>query len=589
MTTDGSGHVDRANEAQVAFADDRAAALLSGHLDELCAPPADTWRRVKQNASRTVYRGEIDGVTIYVKHFHSRSAVHRVLRILGSSDAMREFRYTTFLARHGVATAPALAACADGTRQWLATRAVEPAKPADAWHAEQLGAGPAGKRRIQRAIVELAGMVGRMHAAGIVHRDLHCGNVLVRTDGEDEDVRLVLMDLHRAGRRRRLSRRERAANLAHLFHDRYHMTSRTERLRFLKHYLAAAGAEGSLRGWQVLVEHFAALHTTRQHRQRDRRMFGRGKYFTRLVLPRGWRARVILASKRKLGGSKAAGCVFTPDEWRAALAEPEALLDADAEGAEQVKNSRSSLVVRRRMRIGSHEVDVYVKRSRRKRWWKNVLDCFRGSPPDRAFRLGHALLTRHVATALPLAALERRAGVALRDSILITEAVDAPRLDEFLNAWLAVPPAGDIPLTAPQQRQLAREVLWQLGRLLRRLHDNRFAHRNLKANTLRVRWSPRESPEIVLVGLDGLNRPRVLTARRRFQGLMRLNVSLLKCHAVNRAGRLRMLMGYLRRVGMGRVPFKPYWRMLEDWSARKLRRQINSRRKRQKAARRPRP
>jgi len=46
-------------------------------------------------------------------------------------------------------------------------------------------------------------------------------------------------------------------------------------------------------------------------------------------------------------------------------------------------------------------------------------------------------------------------------------------------------------------------------------------------------------------------------------------------------------MGYLRRPGVGTMDFKRYWRALEDWSARKLRRQIRSRRRRQKAARRP--
>jgi len=88
-----------------------------------------------------------------------------------------------------------------------------------------------------------------------------------------------------------------------------------------------------------------------------------------------------------------------------------------------------------------------------------------------------------------------------------------------------------------------------------------------------------------LLELDGLRRVRFLSARARFQGLMRLNVSLLKCPVVNRAGRLRMLVGYLRRPGRGPINFKPYWRLLEDWSARALRRRIRSRRKRQRAAR----
>ena len=142
-------------------------------------------------------------------------------------------------------------------------------------------------------------------------------------------------------------------------------------------------------------------------------------------------------------------------------------------------------------------------------------------------------------------------------------------------------------MTVNQRRLLGREVLWQLGRMLQRLHDYRFAHRDLKATNLLIRWSPGQSPEIVLVDLDGLSRRAMMTARCRFQGLMRLNVSLLKCPAVNRAGRLRMLMGYLRRLGTGRVAFKPYWRTLEDWSKKKLRQQIRVRRRAQKAVRRP--
>ena len=77
-----------------------------------------------------------------------------------------------------------------------------------------------------------------------------------------------------------------------------------------------------------------------------------------------------------------------------------------------------------------------------------------------------------------------------------------------------------------------------------------------------------------------------MTARQEFQGLMRLNVSLLECPAVTHAGRLRMLLGYLRRPGAGRINFKPYWRQLQRWSRGKIRRQIRSRQRRQRAQRR---
>jgi len=562
------------------FADSDAAELLSGRLAELCDPNEASWDLIKQNASRTVYRGYIEGRQIYVKHFHSRTFSYRVGRLLGASDARDEMRFSEYLADRGVKVPKVLAAMWHGDMEWVATLAVSPALPADEWHEQQLHLDKPGQRRIRQATLSLAELVGRMHAAGVAHGDLHCGNVLIRTDSDPPA--LVLTDLHRTHGCRRLSRRLRAANLAQLFYDRYNFTHRTDRLRFLKRYLQASGADGTLRGWQLLVEDAARRHTRRQHAQRDRRIFADNSYFQKLSLPGGWRAHVVLRSKRKLAGSKVAELIFTVDQWHSLLCEPDSLTAGDAE---VVKDSRSSLVVKRNITLGDQEVTVYVKRARRKRPWKLIGDCFRPSRALRAFGLGHALLTRRIPVALPLAAMERRVGPFLVDSILITEAVDWPRLDEFLTLWLARMPTGSARLSARQQHQLGKQVLWQMGRLLQRLHDNNFAHRDLKASNMFVRWRLGHSPEIVLVDLDGLRRVRSITMRQRFQGLMRLNVSLLKCPVVDHHGRLRMLLGYLRRPGCGRINFKPYWRVLEDWSERKLQQQIRSRRQVQLARR----
>lgn len=568
-----------AGMGKVRFADAQTEAMLRPYLAML-SDPGDGWTIVKQNVSRTVYRGTLEDRDVYLKHYHGRSWDHRFRRMLGFSEAKHEFRLAVYLQSRDVPTAAPLAARCDREGEWLLTRAVAPARPCDTWHEEQLRRGEQGEAMIRRGTAALGALIGRMHRAGVVHCDLHCGNVLVRTDRSAP--RLVLMDLHRAYHRRRLSRRRKAANLAHLFHDRHHFTTRTDRLRFLKHYIIASGSSGSIRGWLYLIEKFARRHTHRQHAQRARRARGLNRYFAPMQLPGGWRGHVVLASKRHMGGSRAARMVFTRAGWLEALGDMDALFSSP--DAEVVKDGRYSRIVRRRMRIGAHEVDVFLKRQR-PRFGKLLVDCLRESRPLRAFRLGHALLTRRIATALPLAALEKRRGPFLRDSLLITETVSAPHLYDFMNTRLSVPPKGDTPLSVPQQRQLAQEVLWQLGRMLQQLHDNRFSHRDLKATNLRVRWSPGERPEVVLLDLDGMRNVVCMTARRKLRGLMRLNVSLLQCPVVNHAGRLRMLLGYLRRPGVGRINFKPYWRLLEEWSARKLRQQIRSRRRRQRRRR----
>lgn len=576
---------NKSRTGKIIFADQQASELLAGFEQQLDNPQPEEWELVKENSSRSVYRGEIDDTVIYLKHFHNLSWTHRLGRLLGFSDAMREMKFSKYLREHHVRTAPVLAVRCDRKTEWLATRAVKPAESVDKAHGEQLSQGQAGKRRIQKYIVAMGKLIGRMHRVGVVHWDLHCGNILLKTNTKKPT--LILMDLHRMGKRRRLPRRIMAANLAQLYYDRMHVTSRTERLRFLKHYLAECRCGGTLRGWMFMIENFAYRHIKKQYNQRDRRIFGRSRYFTPIKLDKGWHGHVVLASKRKLGGSKVAEIIFTKEDWEAALAEPGALFDESASGREVYKDSRSSTVIRRKMKIGQNEVDVFVKRPRRKQFWKILPDMFRPSRPARAFKLGHELLTRRIATALPLAAIERRTGLFLRESILITEAVDSPHMYDFLKTWLSIPPRGDTPLSEPQQRQLAQEVLWQLGRVLQQLHDNNFSHRDLKATNIRIRWLDGTRPEVVLVDLDGLRHVRMMTTQQRFKGLMRLNVSVLQCPSVNHAGRLRMLLGYLRRPGSGRIHFKPYWRMLETWSAQKLEKQIRSRRKRQRAARRP--
>ena len=552
-------------------------------IAEFAHPQHGRWEIVKQNVSRTVYRGSLGNMEVYLKHFHSRSLLHRLGRWIVGGEAMGEMNSLLYLRSCGMEVATPLAAGRTGTIEWLATAAICPSQQGDLWHQHQLAGGPAGYQRIRQATVALGRLIGRMHAVGVLHRDLHCGNILVRTDTPQPT--LVLMDLHRLHRKRRLSRRSRAANLAQLLHDRWDFTTRSDRLRFLRSYLSESGAEGSPRAWQEEVEVFARRHRRRQYAQRDRRILGEGRYFGPIQLSDGWRGHVVLASKYRPAGSRAAEAEFTIQDWRLALRNPTALL---TEGPlEVVKDSPSSRIVRRNLRVGPHHLEVFVKQARRKKWWKAPADCLRPSRSIRAFELGHALLTRRVATAIPLAAMERRKGPWLCDSILITEAVDAPVLNRFMETQLSAPAMGSVPKTDIQRRQLAQEVLWQLGRLLQRLHDNNFAHRDLKSENILVQRQGTSRPEVVLVDLDGLSRRRFLTARRRFQGLMRLNVSLLESRVVSHAGRLRMLQGYLRRPGGGLVNFKPYWRMLEDWSAKKLRQQIRSRRRRQKAARRP--
>ncbi len=554
-------------DAKVHFGDGNAAALLAGRVDELFSPDKHGWQQVKHNPSRTVYRGQIGDEEVFVKHFHSRSILRRLACRLGISDAKRELCFARYLNSCGVPAAPVLAATWRGAVQWVVTKAVRPAQSGDEWHVARLARGGEGREAIRQVARRLAEMVARMHAAGVIHRDLHAGNVQVRS-GERRGE-LVLMDLHRVRRRRRLSRRAKAANLAQLCHDRAPFTTRSERLRFLRDYLRFSGAGGSLRGWDMMVSLFYQRYSRRHQAHRDRRILGDNRYFTRVRLPGGWRGHVVLACNRRMAGSIAAGQTFTAEDWLEALAQPGSL--GSSREAAVVKESPSGKVVRRVLRVGDSDLDVYVKSPRRKRLIKVLGDYLRRGRAIRAFKLGHMLLSRHFATALPLAALQRRRGGALLESVLITEAVDAAAMKEFFSQALG-PPGEDLSPAETKGRLLsAHRMLWRLGRMLRRLHRGRWAHRDLKeANVLAYLRGDGSGPQPVLIDLDGLSRLPVLTRRRMYQNLARLDVALRRIPAVTAACRLRVLLGYLAGPGSGHVNFKIPWRVVEQMSIRKM-------------------
>ena len=307
------------NADAIRFADADARRRMEPLLSDLTK---DKWTVVKNNSSRTVYRfdgtdlksSQGDVGVLYLKHFHSSSLFHRLLGHMGLSDARCEMKFSRRLSEKGVAVQKVLAAYRHKGVEWLISDGIEPSVPLDKWHTGQLSLG--NHSAIRSATVALAELVGKMHACGVIHRDLHCGNILVRhaETGTGKKTELVLMDLHRMLGGRRLSRRSRAANLSQLYHDRRLWTTQSQRLRFLRNYLCASGAEGTIRGWVRLIGMFAGRHSRRLYAQRDRRIFANNRYFSRLGIA-GWHTHVILASKRHIPGSAACGHTFTTKDW----------------------------------------------------------------------------------------------------------------------------------------------------------------------------------------------------------------------------------------------------------------------------------
>lgn len=196
---------------------------------------------VKSGDHRTVYRLELACGRFYLKHYRAADWSSRLQNVVRRSPAEREWRAIDAVANAGI---PTIEAAALGLRKWgpfvtdsfLLTRAIEPAESLHDYVRRQTESGPGmSVARRQKLAVRLGMLIATLHTHGLVHGDLHAGNVLIREEPLQE-LRLWLIDLHAVRRRRWISLRRLAKNLAMFAHFFSQYGTPADRLRFFDAY-----------------------------------------------------------------------------------------------------------------------------------------------------------------------------------------------------------------------------------------------------------------------------------------------------------------------------------------------------------------
>lgn len=428
-------------------------------------------RVLHDNPRRRLLRLESDGGTLLAKHFKTASGRHAarewVKRWLGRSPASREWRHLVHARAAGASVPEPLAlGRLPGGDEVLVTRFVEGELLADALRA----AAPERRERL-RAVGRA---VARLHAAGLEHRDLHAGNVLVGSGGA------AILDLQHARQRRGAAAR--ARDLGQLDYSLWRRASATDRLR-----LACAALDrhrtASDRERLRAVGRAARARAESHARSRTRRALRAGRLHARARV--GDLAGLRL---RELDARDLEAALAAHRDARGA-----ALLEADG-------RSRVSAV-----RAG--ERAAIVKEYPPRGFARALADAVRGSPARRGWRAGHGLLARGIGAARPLAYLERRAwGVPVRSFFVMED----------------VRPAPDA-LTAVHEKPA--DALDALVRLVVALHRRGVDHGDLKATNVFLRDGPR-GLDPLLVDLEGVRFRRALDEPRRVQALAELNASL---------------------------------------------------------------
>ena len=226
---------------------------------------------------RRTLRTEVAGRGYFVKIHRgigwgeiAKNLLSAKLPVLG---ARQEWQAIERLTTAGVATMTAVAFGARGSNpaaqhSFIVTEELAPTT--DLEQLSQNWANEPPEPRLKWALIaEVASMLGRMHCAGVNHRDCYICHFLLHTDKpvSAEDLRLSVIDLHRAQVRRATPLRWRNKDLAALYFSALNIgLTRRDRLRFLRGYFAALKGPQPLR--QILGEEAQLLAWLERKAQR---------------------------------------------------------------------------------------------------------------------------------------------------------------------------------------------------------------------------------------------------------------------------------------------------------------------------------
>jgi tRNA A-37 threonylcarbamoyl transferase component Bud32 len=562
-------------EHQWRTAPGHAALAESGRIDWFHLTESPTATHVKRNSHRDVWRVICDGRAYFAKLYHPNDWASKAKSLLRGPVALQEWDVGMYAAEHAIGAAMPVAIAWSNSRSKIGSSLLITEAIADVEPLNEYWLRFRDDRLLANSLLEeMARLIARAHQCGFQHRDMHPGNILVRRVGEKSEAFFV--DLHDVRIGRPVSLREVVQNLAQLNQWFRRHATRTQRQRFLKHYMTYrdryAQASALARNWRLestrLVADLAVQaerHANRLWAKRDRRAHRTGRYFARIKPAPGWRGHVLLRSKHPSPSAGAASLAYNQQQWQEWLRDP---LDwVDPRRHELLKDSHTATICRANLPTNAGPATVVVKRPLARSFWKRLRQFFGTSRNRRSWKMANMLLNRALPVAQPLAVVERYLlGFIRVDSISITDYISASAdLETFLTRDLA---AQD----PPTQYRAKWRLIESLVALLRSFHERGFVHRDFKASNLLVSWDPPYAgvPVFTLIDMDGIAHVRRVSERQRARTVVRLCASLLSSPACTRADRLRFLRRYLTEPGKTPRDWKDRWRAIDSQVSNKL-------------------
>jgi serine/threonine protein kinase len=541
---------------------------------------------VKSNPARTVYRADLPGGSVFIKHCKItgvRSWAREVIRL---PKARLEFENSLALReRHIPAVEPLAWGHLNTYRpgeSYLITRGQTAAIPFLNFLERTLPMLPPEEYRAlcRQIAVELGRFLARLHDAGVTHPDPHPGNFLFELP-PCRIPRFSLIDLHAIQIGNPLNWSRSRDNLV-LFNRWFQLrSSRADRARFWHAYRYArerlpTPEATALHAGAFEVERKTVASNLRFWAAREHRCLFRNRHIQKVHLGavRGW-------AVRDLPGAYLHDLLADPNAPFVKNADACSRGDAGPiPAARMLKDSPTSSVVELLMPTPDGPVPVVLKRVNLRSWITPLKNLLRQSQVMRSWINGHALRDRRLATPRPLAAFHRYRNGMPAEGYLLTEKVPAGvAIDVVIASARSRQAIGPDGVAAPARPPASGEMdltamSVSLARLLRAMHDRDVSHRDLKAANILLA----NGTQPMLIDLVGVRTRVRLSDAQRAKELARLNASFLNSPFVTLTDRLRFLRAYLSAGTAFGADWKKWWEMV--WKATEAKAAKNRRLKR---------
>ena len=512
----------------------------------------------KTGPGRAIYRLKIGSLDFHIKHFRPIRISSLLKQFFYTDRARHEFNVANILSDIGVATAVPVAL---GERfrnglqleSWLLTETIPDGITLFEWVEQNRLLNNLDTIDIRKHFCEeLARLSAKLHETGIEHLDLHEKNIVLQPCGSDR-FRFFLLDLHESRIHRKLPwnlAKKELTRLGRYFSIR---SSRVDRYRFFRQYCELRGIpEDQRKKLAMEVEHETIESRAGFWRRRDLRPVHK--------IPR-------IRIYEQNNTVAYANSELPEEEVRKLMENPN--LPFDCHVRKWWKIGRGTRVA---------EIDatgicpgrpVIYKQYYFKGWHEAACALVRDNQANRAWKCGRSLLLREIPTPAPLVLIEQyRYGMPV-SSYLITECVDqAESIPHYLDRILPEH-------SENERKRIVRSIANISAKLLKKLHDHRVTHRDLKSsNILLTEQDDPALPHLKLIDLDGVQTWQTVPLKQRIQNLSRFSVSFYSNRWISNTDRLRFMKSYLGQKFADRSTWKHFWRIIQRHADKKITRNM---------------